>query len=92
MAAYNKFKNKNFTILGVSLDRPGEKDAWLKAVKDDNLTWTQVSDLQFWNSPVVPLYRIDGIRFNVLVDPQGVIIAQGLRGDALEAKLATVLP
>ena len=92
VAAYNKFRNKNFTILGVSLDRPGEKDAWLKAVKDDNLTWTQVSDLQFWNSPVVPLYRIDGIPFNVLVDPQGVIIAQGLRGDALEAKLATVLP
>ena len=92
VAAYNKFKDKNFTVLGVSLDRPGEKEQWLKAIKDDQLTWTQVSDLQFWNSPVVPLYRIDGIPFNVLVDPQGKIIAQGLRGSQLEAKLAEVLP
>jgi thiol-disulfide isomerase/thioredoxin len=92
VAAYNKFKGKNFTILGVSLDKPGEREQWMKAIKDDNLTWTQVSDLQFWNSPVVPLYRIDGIPFNVLVDPQGKVIAQGLRGEQLEAKLAEVLP
>jgi thiol-disulfide isomerase/thioredoxin len=92
VAAYNKFKDKNFTILGVSLDRPGEKEKWLKAIKEDNLTWTQVGDLQFWSSPVVPLYRIEGIPFNVLVDPQGKIIAQGLRGAQLEAKLGEVLP
>ncbi len=92
VAAFNKFKDKNFTVLGVSLDRPGEKDAWLKAISDDNLTWTHISDLQFWNSPVVPLYRIDGIPFNVLIDPQGKIIGQGLRGAQLEAKLAEVLP
>lgn len=91
VSAYNKFKDKNFTILGVSLDRPGQKDQWLQAIKDDNLTWTHISDLQFWNSPVVPLYKIDGIPFNVLVDPQGKIIAQGLRGEGLEAKLVEVL-
>ncbi|MBK9380811.1 MAG: TlpA family protein disulfide reductase [Chitinophagaceae bacterium] len=89
--AYNKFKDKNFTILGVSLDRPGQKAEWMKAVMKDNLTWTQVSDLLFWNSPVVQLYNIEGIPYNVLVDPQGKIIADNLRGAELENKLAEVL-
>ena len=89
--AWNKFKNKNFTILGVSLDRPGQKDEWMKAIMKDNLTWTQVSDLLYWDSKVVPLYRIDGIPYNVLLDPQGKIIAEGLRGDDLERKLTEVL-
>ncbi len=89
--AYNRFKDKNFTILGVSLDRPGQKDQWMKAVVKDNLTWTQVSDLQFWNSVVVPLYKLEGIPFNVLVDPQGKIIAENLRGPELENKLNEVL-
>ncbi len=88
---YNQYKNKNFTILGVSLDRPGQKDKWLKAIEDDNLTWTHVSDLQFWNSPVVALYGVEGIPFNVLVDPQGKIIAEGLRGSALDNTLTEVL-
>ncbi len=91
VSAYNKFKDKNFTILGVSLDRPGQKAAWVKAIMDDKLTWTQVSDLSFWNTPVVAAYGFNGIPFNVLVDPQGKIIAQSLRGAALEAKLAEVL-
>ena len=91
--AYNKFKSKNFTVLGVSLDRPGQKDKWMKAVKDDNLTWTQVSDLMEWNSPVVSLYGFGemGIPYNILVDPEGKIIAERLRGNALEEKLAEVL-
>jgi len=89
VAAYNKFKNKNFAILGVSLDK--EKSAWLKAIKDDGLAWSQVSDLKFWNSIVVPMYHIEGIPFNVLVDPQGKIIAKELRGPDLENKLAEVL-
>jgi peroxiredoxin len=89
--AYNRFKNKNFTVLGVSLDRPGKKNEWLQAIKEDKLTWTNVSDLQFWNSKVVPLYQIEGIPFNVLVDPEGKIIAQGLRGQNLENTLAEVL-
>lgn len=91
VSAYNKFKDKNFTILGVSLDRPGQKAAWVKAIMDDKLTWPQVSDLSFWNTPVVAAYGFNGIPFNVLVDPQGKIIAQSLRGAALEAKLAEVL-
>ena len=89
--AYHQFKNKNFTVLGVSLDRPGQKDKWLKAINDDKLAWTNISDLQFWNSAVVSLYGIDGIPFNVLVDPQGKVIAEGLRGHSLVEKLGEVL-
>jgi len=89
VAAYQKFKDKNFTILGVSLDK--EKSAWLNAIKEDGLTWNHVSDLKYWNSVVVPLYNIDGIPYNVLVDPAGKIIATSLRGEELENKLAAVL-
>ncbi|MBS1916269.1 MAG: AhpC/TSA family protein [Bacteroidetes bacterium] len=87
--AYNQFKDKNFTILGVSLDK--EKDPWLQAIKDDNLTWTHISDLKFWNSEAVQLFKFNGIPFNILIDPQGKIIAQELRGPALENKLKEVL-
>lgn len=87
--AYKKFKDKNFTILGVSLDQ--DKEKWLEAIHKDGLTWTQISDLQYWSSAVVPLYKIDGIPFNVLVDPQGKIIATDLRGEQLNAKLQEVL-
>lgn len=89
--AYKSYKDKNFAILGVSLDRPGQKDNWLKAIHDDGLLWTQVSDLQFWNSKVVPLYNLEGIPYNVLIDPQGTIIAENLRGPELELKLSQVL-
>lgn len=89
--AYQQFKDKNFTVLGVSLDRPGQKDKWIKAINDDKLAWTNISDLQFWNSPVVALYGFDGIPFNVLVDPQGKVIGQALRGQMLEQKLNEVL-
>lgn len=88
---YKKFKAKNFTILGVSLDRPGQKDKWLDAIKEDNLTWTHVSDLQFWSNAAAKLYRVSSIPQNFLVDPQGKIIAKNLRGPALEAKLCEVL-
>jgi peroxiredoxin len=89
--AYKQFKDKNFTLLGVSLD--SEKDKWIQAISDDNLSWTHVSDLKGWKSEVVPVYGFGeiGIPFNVLVDPTGKVIAQGLRGPALEAKLAEVL-
>jgi len=92
VAAYNKFKNKNFTVLGVSLDRPGQKEAWIGAIKDDRLEqWPQVSDLKFWSSPVAKLYNIRGIPQNYLLDPQGKILASNLRGAALEQKLAELL-
>ena len=89
VSAFQKFRAKNFTILGVSLDK--NKDAWTKAIMKDGLTWTHISDLQEWSSPVVPLYSIQGIPYNVLVDPQGTIVAQNLRGPQLHEKLSTVL-
>ncbi len=87
--AYAKFKNKGFEIYGVSLDK--ERGRWLEAIKNDGMTWPQVSDLQYWNSAVVPLYSIEGIPYTVLIDREGKIIAKNLRGAALEEKLAQVL-
>ncbi|MEP7143209.1 MAG: TlpA disulfide reductase family protein [Ferruginibacter sp.] len=87
--AYNKFKDKNFTILGVSLDK--DRASWVKAIKDDNLTWYHISDLKYWNSDAVGLYGFDGIPYNVLVNPEGKIIGTSLRGDELEMKLAQVI-
>ncbi|NOT51652.1 MAG: AhpC/TSA family protein [Chitinophagaceae bacterium] len=97
VAAYNKFKGRNFDILGVSFDNPGEKSRWLEAIANDKLGWTQVSDLRGWDSAVVPVYNfnpdggIPGIPYNVLVDPQGKVIAEGLKGAALDMKLDEVL-
>jgi peroxiredoxin len=89
VAAYNQFKDKNFTVLGVSLDK--DKAAWLNAIKDDGLTWQQISDLKYWNSAAVGLYGISGIPYNVLIDPQGKIIATGLRESGLQNKLKEIL-
>lgn len=88
---FNKFKSKNFTVLGVSLDREDQRAKWLEAIKKDRLTWTHVSDLKFWNNEAARLYRVNGIPYNFLVDPSGTIIAKNLRGPALEAKLCEVL-
>ncbi len=88
---FKKFGNKNFTVLGVSLDRPGQKTKWIDAIKEDNLTWTHVSDLQFWNNSAAVLYNVKGIPQNILVDPSGKIVAKNLRGPALEAKLCELL-
>jgi peroxiredoxin len=88
---YNKYKNKNFTVLGVSLDRPNGKADWLKAIKDDGLTWTHVSDLKFWNNAAAGLYFVQSIPQNYLIDPQGKIVAKNLRGADLEAKLIELL-
>jgi peroxiredoxin len=87
--AYQQFKDKNFTVLGVSLDK--EKNAWTSAIKNDELTWTHVSDLKFWESAVVPMYNIEGIPYNVLLDPNGVVVAENLRGEELVSKLAEVV-
>ncbi|MFN3316921.1 MAG: peroxiredoxin family protein, partial [Raineya sp.] len=86
--AYQKFKDKGFDILGVSLDQ--DREAWLKAIEKDKLTWTQVSDLKFWDSPVVALYQVEGIPMNFLLDKEGKIIAKNLRGEQLEAKLKEI--
>ena len=89
VAAFQQFKDQNFTILGVSLDK--SKEDWIKAIADDQLYWSHVSDLKFWDSEVVPLYGIEGIPFNVLLDPEGKVIATDLRGPALEQKLQEIL-
>jgi len=89
--AYNKFKTKNFTVLGVSLDKAEAKDSWIAAIKADSLTWTQVSDLNFWNNKVAILYAVQSIPHNFLIDPKGKIIAKDLRGSDLDAKLTEIL-
>ena len=87
--AYNEFKGKNFTILGVSLDK--DKDSWKKAISQDHLAWSQMSDLKYWNSQAVETFGFQGIPFNVLVDPSGKVIGESLRGEELDAKLKQVL-
>ncbi|SRR5579871_101717 len=89
VSAYNKFKKKNFTVLSVSLDK--EKNPWIQAIKDDNLTWTHVSDLKFWNNDVALKYHIQAIPNNLLIDPSGKIVAKNLHGAELQSKLCEVL-
>ena len=89
VAAYNKFKDKNFTILGVSLDQA--KPAWLDAIKMDGLTWNHVSDLKGWGNAVAAQFHIQQIPQNLLVDPQGRIIAKNLRGAVLTSRLNALL-
>lgn len=85
---FNKYKDKNFHIIGVSLDRAGQKGKWLKAIHDDKLDWTQVSDLKYWDNDVAKQYGIKAIPQNLLVNPEGIIIAKNLRGEDLELKLS----
>jgi peroxiredoxin len=89
VAAYEKYKKKNFTVLGVSLD--DDKASWLEAIKADKLNWQHISDLKKWESIVVSAYQIEGIPFNVLLDPTGKVIATELRGAALQDTLASIL-
>ncbi len=92
--AYNKFHNKNFDILSFSLDKSGEqgKTAWLKAIKDDGMIWNNVSDLEFWNSPIAAMYAVKAVPQNFLIGPDGKIIATNLRGPALEKALEKIFP
>ncbi|MCW3088487.1 MAG: Peroxiredoxin [Sediminibacterium sp.] len=87
--AYNKYKDKNFTVLGVSLDQA--KPNWIQAIQADKLTWTHVSDLKFWENAVAQLYRIQSIPANMLIDPTGKIIAKDLRGEDLNRALKDLL-
>ena len=86
---YADFKNQNFTVLGISLD--DDRDAWLQAIKDDKLTWTHVSELKRWESPIANLYKIEGIPANFLLNPEGKIIAKNLRGEQLKMFLTANL-
>lgn len=92
--AYNKWKDKNFTVLGVSLDggtTRTTKEAWIKAINDDGLAWAQVSDLKGGKNEVAQLYGVQAIPFNFLVDPTGKIVARNLRGEELQTKLEELL-
>jgi peroxiredoxin len=87
--AYERFKNKNFEIFGVSLDE--NKDKWLKAVKDDKYSWPQAGDLKGWENAAARQFGVMGIPFNMIVDPNGMVVARNLRGEALEKKLEEIL-
>jgi len=87
--AYKTYKDKNFTVLGVSLDQ--DKANWVKAINDDKLTWTHVSDLKYWSNEVARLYEIQSIPANMLIDPDGKIIGKNLRGEELLGKLKELL-
>lgn len=89
VAAYQKYKDKGFDVLGVSLD--DNKDKWLAAIQKDNLTWTHVSDLKGWQNAAGKMYGVQSIPFNLLLDKDGKILAKALRGADLEAKLAELL-
>ncbi|HNA42394.1 MAG TPA: TlpA disulfide reductase family protein, partial [Saprospiraceae bacterium] len=89
VAMYNRYKDKGFEILGVSLDR--SKEPWIKAIADDKLTWPHVSDLKGWGSSAAALYGITSIPHTVLVDRDGRIVARQLRGEVLGKKLEEIL-
>lgn len=91
VAAYSKFRDKDFTVLGVSLDRPGQKEKWLKAIHDDQLQWTHVSDLKFWDNEVAKLYDVKAIPQNFLIDREGKIVAKNIRGEELHTTLQELI-
>ena len=89
VSAFEKYKNKKFTVLGVSLD--DDKAAWQGAISADKLNWQHISDLKKWESTVVSTYHFEGIPYNVLIDTNGIVIAKELRGQALQDTLASIL-
>ncbi len=91
VAAFKKYHTRNFEVLSISLDRPGHRADWVKAIQKDGMPWGHASDLLFWNSPIVKLYSIKSIPQNFLIDPQGRIVAENLRGEELEKTLAGLL-
>lgn len=90
VAIFNKYKDRPFTILSVSLDRPGGKQNWLEAIRNTHLTWTHVSDLQEWDNSVAVQYGITAIPQNFLIDPEGKIVARNLIDEKLEKKLEEI--
>lgn len=86
---YNKYHDQGLNIIGVSLDRDG--DSWKQAIEKDQLTWTHISHLQYWNDPIAKEYSVRGIPATFILDENGVIVAKDLRGDELEKKIAELL-
>ena len=91
VAAYNTFKDRGFTILGVSLDKDTGREAWLKAIEKDGLAWHQVSDLKYWQNAAAKEYGVQAIPQNFLLDPTGKIVATNLRGEKLQETLNQLL-
>jgi thiol-disulfide isomerase/thioredoxin len=89
VALYNEYKDKGFEIVGISLD--DNKDAWLKGIKDDGITWPQMSDLKGWKSEATSKYRVQGIPYTVLLDKEGKVIATNLRSETLKDKIKSLL-
>ena len=89
--AYADYKTKGFTILSVSLEKPGDRESWLTAIKADAMVWTNVSDLNFWQNDAAVKYGITSIPANFLIDPTGKMVAKNLRGDQLQKKLAEII-
>jgi peroxiredoxin len=89
---FNKYKDKGFQVLGVSLDKPEGKERWLAAIHDDGLNWCHLSDLKYWDNAVALLYGIEAIPQNLLLDPTGKIIAKNVKGEELDKKLAAIYP
>lgn len=92
VAAYQQYHSHHFTVLGVSLDRPRSREAWLKAISTDELPGTQVSDLKDFQNEAAKLYSIHSIPQNVLVGPDGCIVAKNIKAEELSQRLATLLP
>ena len=90
VTTFNKFKNQPFTIVSISMDKPGKKDDWLAAIRKTHLTWTHLSDLQEWDNSVALLYGITAIPQNFLIDPEGKIVARNLMGENLDKKLEEI--
>lgn len=88
---YEKYHDKGLNIISVSLDREGQKDRWLQAIKDDKMDWYHVSNLKFWQDPIARLYNVRSIPATFLLDENGNIIDKNLRGQALETKIASLL-
>lgn len=88
VAAYEKYHGKGFEIVGLSFDK--DKDEWVNAIKEWGMPWIQLSDLKYWETVAAGVYSVTGIPDNLLIDPEGTIIARGLRGEELEAKLSEI--
>ncbi|MBF0693681.1 MAG: AhpC/TSA family protein [Flavobacterium sp.] len=91
VALYNDYKDKGLKIIGVSLDRPGQANKWKEAIAKDGLTWTQVSNLKFWQDPIAEMYGIQSIPATFILDQNGIVVAKDLRGAELRAKIAQLL-
>ncbi|HVN57111.1 MAG TPA: TlpA disulfide reductase family protein [Bacteroidales bacterium] len=84
---WKEFHKMGFDVFSVSLDRPGDKDGWTNAIKNDQLTWTHVSDLKYWDCSAAKLYAVNAIPSNFLLDKNGIIIAKNVTGDKLRDKV-----